>query len=267
MEPPTPAWVPLLNAALVRGPEVVSATGNHVSTTYALAEGGRDRLVEGLAEIIVYLYGPTARAADNPSWRAGTAVGRKAWEKLLRQSGTGDHPEVKTGIGEAFAWWHESLTPGVVYAQRPFFGTSLPVIDSLSVIECGTEYAVRGVQAKVYADRARPAVDDALGKFARLQEGEFDPFWGDAVYRLEMEVRASGGPPFDPSLVSAGDQLLHFSVVVCHEAPATGDPAFDYHPRLTADPPHGRSATYLEHAPTDQLVGDVAAAIRRRALP
>lgn len=257
-------WI--LNTALVRGAEVLSANGEHLTTTYALANGDREGLVQGLAEIIVYLHGPTATAANNPSWRAGPPVHQLAWGKLLLPTTEGDYPQVKAAIGEAFAWWHETFTPGVVYAQRPFFGASLPVIDSLSLLECGTAHAVRGVQAKVYADRPRSAVNDAFGKFERLKDGEFDPFWGELVYRFEMEVRGAGGPPFDSSLAATGDQVLHFSVVVCHEAPGAGDPAFDYHPRLPADPPHGRSAAYLEHAPTEQLITDVAAAIRARVI-
>ena len=137
----------------------------------------------------------------------------------------------------------------------------------MSLVTCGDGYAVRGVQAKVYADRPRPPVDAALAKFERLQDGEFDPFWGDAVYRFEMEVLQRGGPPFDATLVYTGDQLLHFSILACHDQPTTGDPAFDYHPRLAADPPHGRSVAYLHYGPIDVLVADVAAAIRRITLP
>jgi hypothetical protein len=260
----TPGWVPLLNGALTRAADVTSANGQHVSVTYTLVPGARGQLVDGLAEVVVYLYGPTAAAANNPSWRAGPVIRRKTWEKLLRRSDDGGYPELKTNIGEAFAWWHETLTPGVAYAQRPLLGTSMPVVDSLSLMECGTDHAVRGVQAKVYANRARPPVVEAFDKFERLQEGEFDQVWGDAVSRFEMEVRASGGPPFDPTLIYAGDQLLHFSVVVCHGAATAGDPAWDYHPRLSADPPHGRSVAYLEHAPIDDLVVDVADAITAR---
>ncbi len=266
MTGPTPAWVPLLDAALVRGPEVTSPTGHHTSTWYTQVPGSRDRLVEGMAGLLMYLYGPTAAAAENPSWRSGGAVGRKTWEKLLHRDDSGDFPELKSAVGEAFAWWHERLTPTVAYAQRPFFGTSMPVVDSLSLVECGAEHGVRGVQAKVTAGRPRPRVSEALDKFERLQGGEFDKFWGEAVYRFEMEVRASGGPAFDPSAVASGDQLLHFSIVVCHEVAAETDPAWDYHPRVAADPPHGRSAAYLLHAPLDDLVADVAAVIRATVL-
>ncbi|HYU49199.1 MAG TPA: hypothetical protein VEO91_04615 [Candidatus Limnocylindria bacterium] len=44
-------WI--LNTVLVRGAEVLSPNGEHLTTTYVFANGDRDGLIEGQAEIVV----------------------------------------------------------------------------------------------------------------------------------------------------------------------------------------------------------------------
>jgi len=259
----TPIWIPLLAAALARGPEQVDPTGMHVTIAYHLVPGRRADLVGGLAELLVFLSVAVADAADNPSWRSGGRVGRATWERLLQED-SGDYPAVKSFIGEALAWWHEEQTPTVAYAQRPFPRTSQPVIDSLSLLECGDGHAVRGVQAKATYGGARARMNEALGGFEELQRGEHDEFWAEAVRRFDLELRGAGASRFDMAGVASGESLLHFCVFVCHAELTVGDPARGYHPRITADPPHGRAAAFVHDPQMDALVREVAAAVRAR---
>lgn len=268
MQGQTPIWIPLLAAALDRGPEQVDPTGMHVTTTYTLVPGRRADLVDGLTDLFVFLCVAVADAADNPSWRSGGRIGRATWERLLeRDEENHDFPQVKSFIGEALAWWHEELTPDVAYAQRPFPRTSQPAIDTLSLLECGGAHVVRGVQAKATYGGPRARIHEAFEGFEELQRGEHDEFWAEAIRRFDLELRGAARTRLDMAAVASGDTLLHFCVFICHAEPAVGDPARGYHPRITADPPHGRAAALVHDPQMDVLVGDVAAAVRARVFP
>jgi hypothetical protein len=238
----------------------------YVTTAYTQVPAARAQLIAGLADLTIFMCVAIADAADNPSWRSGGAIARATWERLLEEV-DGDFPILKAYLGEVLSWWHEEQTPDVAYAQRPFPRASLPVIDSLSLLACGTASVVRGVQAKATYGAPRPSMHEALGKFEDLQAGEYDEFWAEAVRRLDIEIQAAGLPRFDMATVASGGSLRHFCVFISHGIPAAHDPATDYHPRVTADPPHGRAVALLFAPAFSDLVREVAEAVRARVLP
>lgn len=239
----------------------------YVTTVYVVDPAYRGKFVTGLADLLIFLCVAVADAADNPSWRSGGRIRQRTWERLLAEDEDGDFPNVKSFIGEALAWWHESTTPEVTYAQRPFPHTSQPVVDALSLLQCGGSNVVRGVQAKATYDAPRARVHESFEKFEELQRGEYDAFWAEAVRRFELELRGAGVEQIDAAEVAAGDAVLHFCVFVHHGRPAATDPARDYHPRIKADPPHGRAAIFLHDDQMRSVVRDVARIVSERVLP
>jgi hypothetical protein len=173
---------------------------------------------------------------------------------------------MKALLGEAVAWWHETQSTEVVYAQRPHSGTSQPFIDSVSVLCCGGEQVVRGVQAKVTADLPRGRINETFNKFKKLQQGERDEFWGEAMRRLRIETDAVNGLAVDFAAVASGSQITHVQAFVCHGRQPPSDPAHDYHPRVTAHAYHGRSVALLYDDDIEELACSVAAVVRGRVL-
>jgi hypothetical protein len=64
-----------------------------------------------------------------------------------------------------------------------------------------------------------------------------------------------------------GMTMRHFQVFVCHGRQHQSDPAHDYHPRLEAHAPHGRSIALLLDTDIDQLASAVTHLVRDRVLP
>lgn len=263
MRYPGGSWVPHLQASLLRENDRVDTSGMYVTTRYVPVPNEHDRLVEGLCDLVMFMYVAVADVADNPSWQSGGAIARASWDRLLRTK-HGQHDDLKAYIGEMLAWWHEETSPQVAYAGRPFPSVAQPCIDSLSLLECGAGQVVRAVQAKATYAAPRPRIHEALTKFGRLQAGDFDEFWAESVRRFQLELRANHAPTFDAAAVASGRSLMHFCVYVGHRRVAAGDPASDYHPRLLADPPHGRAAALFHHASFETLIADVAACISTR---
>lgn len=260
-------WVPTLQASLVVVRDVASANGEHCTTTYEIAAGRRADTVEALADLIEFLWSAAEEASEPSTWRAGGAVARRTWERLVASDAGGRCPEMKAAIGEAVAWWHETECPDVVFADRPQTGTSTPYIDSISIMRCGADQTIRAVQAKVTAARPRGRVHEAFQKFERLQRGERDEFWGEAIRRLRHEVATVDGIRIDFSRHSSGTLVRHFQAFVCHATRPPTDPAHDYHPRLNAHACHGRTIALLYDPDVEGLASAVAAAVRRQVMP
>jgi hypothetical protein len=260
-------WVPLLRGSLSVTTPLVSANGMHVTTTYAIRPGRRGDAIVGLGHLVQFLCSAAGDTADPASWRSGGAIARATWRRILREDPPGECREVKALLGEAIAWWHECEADEVVYAQRPHSGTSQPFVDSISILACGDSQVVRGVQAKVTADLPRGRVNEALNKFKKLQDGERDEFWAEAMRRLRIETAAVAGLAVDFASVSSGTQVRHVQAFVCHGRVSVGDPAHDYSLRITAHAPHGRSVGLLHVDDIDGLACAVAAEIRARVLP
>jgi hypothetical protein len=259
-------WVPQLAASLRAVRDVANAAGTHVTTTYQVRPGCRDQAVQAIADLVVFLCSGAEDASDPSSWRTGRSIARVTWARLTREEPPGRCTEMKALIGEAIAWWHETQCAEVVFAERPHAGTSQPFVDSISILQCGDAQVIRGVQAKATALAPRPRVHEALGKFERLQRGERDEFWAEAVRRLRRGVRGVPGIAVDFAKISTGTQLRHVQTFVCHGLPPPTDPAHDYGTRVTAHAPHGRSLGLLHEPEMERLVCEVAAAVRRSVL-
>jgi hypothetical protein len=260
---PDGPWVPSLRGALRREPDVVDPTGMHTTTRYGVVPGSDALLVQGLCDLVFFMVVAIADVADNPSWRSGGAIARATWDRLLGER-HGDYPDLKAYLGEILAWWHEETTAEVAYAGRPAPLVSQPVLDSLSLLECSENHVVRAVQAKATYGTPRGRVHEALRKFEDLQLGKYDEFWAESIRRFQLELRADAIHTFDPAAVASGRLLLHFCLYVGHRRRATADPAHDYHPRIQADPPHGRAVALFHHEAMNTLVHDVATCIRGR---
>lgn len=263
MRYPEGSWVPHLEASLIRDADRVDPTGMYLTTRYTPVAAEHDRLVLGLCDLVMFMYVAIAEVADNPSWQSGGLIAEAAWNRLL---GTrlGHHDALKAYLGEILAWWHEETSLQVRYAGRPFPTVAQPVLDSLSLLECDPDHVVRAVQAKATYAAPRPRFHEAFSKFGKLQAGDYDEFWAESIRRFQLELRADGAPGFNAASVASGRSLMHFCVHVSHRRLGAGDPARDYHPRLQADPPHGRAAALLHHPTFDALVTDVAACIAAR---
>jgi hypothetical protein len=263
MRYPGGSWVPHLQASLARDADLVDPSRMYVTTRYTPIAGEHDRLVVGICDLVTFMFVAIADVADNPSWQSGGSIARAAWDRLLRTR-HGHHDELKAYIGEILAWWHEETSPQVSYAGRPFPSVAQPVIDSLSLLECDPDHVIRAVQAKATFAVPRPRFHEALSKFGKLQAGDYDEFWAESIRRFQLELRADGAPGFDAAAVASGRSLMHFCVHVSHRRAGAGDPARDYHPRLLADPPHGRAAALVHHPSFEALITDVAACIAGR---
>jgi hypothetical protein len=259
-------WVPPLTAALTVAPPQVSRNGMHVTTSYVIAPGLRADAVTGLADLVQFLCTAAEESADPTSWRSGGVVGRATWERIVREDPVGECREMKALIGEAIAWWHETQSAEVVYAQRPHSGTSQPFVDSVSILRCGGGHVVRGIQAKVTADLPRGRINEAFNKFKKLQRGDRDEFWAEAMRRLRIETDAIDGLAVDFAAVSSGTQITHVQAFVCHGRVPPSDPAHDYHPRINAHAYHGRSVALLYDDDIEGLSCAVAAVVRGRVL-
>ncbi len=258
-------WGPRLTASLTAR-EQVSTNGMHVTTTYTLVPGHRDDLIEALADLVQFLATGSVEAADPSSWRTGGRTGAATWERLVSIDDSGIYAEMKAAIGEAIAWWHETEHPEIVHAQRPYMGVGQPYVDSLSIMQCGDDQFLRGVQAKVTRNLPRDRIHEALGKFERLQAGERDDFLSETVRRWRAELEALGTITVDLDAASTGLTMRHFQTFVCHGRNPPGDPAHDYHPRLTAHAYHGRSLALVRDGDIDQLAAAVARLVRDRVL-
>jgi hypothetical protein len=123
---------------------------------------------------------------------------------------------------------------------------------------------VRAVQAKATFGSPRSRVHEALTKFERLQAGDYDEAWADAVHRFQLEIAGVPGLTFDAPAVAVGRLLMHFCIAVGHRTVPPTDPTHDYATRLRGDPPHGRAAALFHHPELDVLVEGVAQRIEAR---
>jgi hypothetical protein len=218
-------------------------------------------LVQALADLIMLLYSAEAEAAEPNSWRLGGAISSLAWMSLLHEA-NGGYPKLRPWLGEALAWWHERSSLDTIVADRPAPYTSMPVIDSLTLSRCGDRVTVRAVQAKVTDGAARPRTLATMQGFAKLQSGEYDEAWCDAIRRLRGELKVNG---IEFNARDHYDDKRHFTTSVGYLAPWGRHPTFDYSAHVDAEP-HGRTVALFESILTPDLVSRVRAEIAGRLL-
>jgi len=262
---PTGPWVLNLEFALARTtrPAVLN---EHSTTSFVVRDGRHEEFVQGLADLVMFLWQGVVDLSSVPSWDAEEAVRMSSWRRLLFIDGAGDYVALKPVIGEALAWWHEETTPEVAFAGRPAPEVNQPVIDSVSLLLCEANHVIRAVQAKAGYGRSRPRFREATLKYRRLAAGDFDSSWNDRMYAFRLELQASGWADI-PTAASLASSLQHFGVLLASARVSASDPAHDFPTEIDAHPPDGRAVMLLENEGLRATVEQVAERIRNAKLP
>ena len=238
----------------------------HSTTTIVVREGRAAELVQGLADLVMFLWQGVVDLGQVPSWEVDEAVRVASWRRLLFADRDGDYVVLKPVIGEALPWWHQETTPEDTIAARPYPEVNQPVIDSVSLLSCETANVVRAVQAKAGYGPSRPRFREATLKYRRLIAGDFDSSWNDRMYAFRRELQASGWPDI-PRAAALASSLQHFAVLIASARVSTNDPAHDFPTEVDAHAPDGRTVMLFETHALRTTIAHVAERIRVARVP
>jgi hypothetical protein len=114
-------WVQKLEDSLNRM-EARAPAGTYLTTSYSFVSGQEAVVVDGLTDLVMFLWQGVADIAAVESWGGGQLAREASWNRLLLEDASGDYIVLKAVVGEALAWWHEESSPNVVFAGRPLAG-------------------------------------------------------------------------------------------------------------------------------------------------